>query len=458
MTALADRQFEQALRFFSRLQEVAPSSSDKATASALIGKAAYALLDKRKASQAFLDSQSLADSAKNTTLSRLSALNAGISLLSIADAKELDQIAANLKNPDSRADLLLERGLRLSDINDPSARDHLDQFLSEFLAHPRRDEAELSLSESYLFSQPRKESLAREHLKTLKFDLEKEADLEVRRILAYLQMDEGMDLASEFLKKLPKHPFAPRIAFQQGRAYQRIGDKPRKAYLTFEGLIASYPEDPLVEVARLQSAISAIATGTEASKEGALKQLKKIISDKGVLATEAAILSARFYIDQGQQNEALTATEEILKAKNLTTSHRWRSLVLQGEAYYQLDNDEEALKAYDKLLSIEKISIATRNRASYLKGRSLKNLGRLDEALKIFYAVVNRQIDPEKMNDLEWKWFDECGKGALKILEEKGEWTAAIKLAEKMSRSGSPFASDAADRAKHLRLEHFIWK
>ncbi|MDB4537020.1 hypothetical protein N9230_00220, partial [Akkermansiaceae bacterium] len=70
----------------------------------------------------------------------------------------------------------------------------------------------------------------------------------------------------------------------------------------------------------------------------------------------------------------------------------------------------------------------------------------------------NRQIDPEKMNDLEWKWFDECGKGALKILEEKGEWTAAIKLAEKMSRSGSPFASDAADRAKHLRLEHFIWK
>ena len=106
---------------------------------------------------------------------------------------------------------------------------------------------------------------------------------------------------------------------------------------------------------------------------------------------------------------------------------------------------------------MEDISIGTRNRASFLKGRSLKNLDRLDEALETFYAVVNRQIDPERMSDLEWKWFDECGKGALKLLEEKRQWTGAIKLAEKLSRSGSPSAQDAADRAKRLRLDHFIW-
>ena len=463
LAAMAGREFEQALNLFARLLEASPSLSSQALASSLIGSAAHALLDKRKASQAFLASRSLADSANNEELSRLSALNAGISLLSIAEPAELDKITNELKTPDSRADLLLERGLRLSDINDSSARDLLDQFLSEFPEHPRCDEAALSLAESYLFSQPRERLLAKDYLGTLKFDLDNQANLEIRRILAFLQLVEkkddtykGMDLASEFLKKLPDHVLAPRIAFQQGQAYQRADDH-GPAWKSFEALLSSYPDDPLTEVARLQSAISGLATATTPSKTRARERLDELIENKGVLATEAAIRKARFLIDQGEQTNALDEIKKILEPKNLADNYRWRSLVLRGEAYYQLNDDENALKAYNNLLALKKISIATRNHASYLKGRSLKNLDRLDEAFETFYAVVNRQIDTEKMSELEWKWFDECGKGALRILEEKKQWNAAIKLAEKISRSGSPFAPDAAERAKHLRLEHFIW-
>jgi len=456
LTSLADRQFEKAFRTFDFLRRNSPSLSRRAIASALMGKAAYALLDKKKASQAFLDARSLADEVSDKKLARLSALNAGISLLSIADSAEMDQITQRLQAGDSRADLLLERALRLSDINDPSARPLLDDFLSTNPSHPRRDEAALSLAESYLFSQPRKTSLAREKLKTLKFDLDKQPNLEVRRILAFLQMNEGMNLADEFLKKLPEHPFAPRVLFQQGRAYQRLDDEPREAHLAFERLIAAYQEDPLVEVARLLSAISALAMGIESSNAKALERFNELIDDKGVLSTEAAIRKTRFLIDQAKQAEALDAIA-VLEKQNLTASHRWRTLVLKGEAHYQLNDDENALKAYSNLLAMKDISIGTRNRASFLKGRSLKNLGRLDEAFQTFYAVVNRQIDPEKMSDLEWKWFDECGKGALKLLEEKEKWTAAVKLAEKISRSGSPSSQDAAERAKRLRLDHFIW-
>lgn len=456
LAALADRQFEQAFQTFAFLRQKSPSLRSQSTASALMGKAAYALLNKRVASEAFLDARSLADEAKNEKLARLTALNAGICLLSIADSEELDKITSRLEAGSSRADLLLERGLRLSDINDPSARALLDDFLASYPEHPRIDEASLSLAESYLFSLPRKTSLAREQLKPLNFDLDNQADLAIRRILAFLQMDEGMEFVAEFLKKFPGHPFAPRIVFQQGRAYQRTNE-PGKAYQTYESFLATYPEDPLIEVARMQSAISALATGTDASKADALKRFEELIATKGVLATEAAILRVRLFIDQAEQDNALDAVKEILKKKNLTTSHRWRALVLQGEAHYQLNDDENALKSYSQLLALKDISIGTRNRASFLKGRSLKNLDRLDEAFETFYAVVNRQIDTERMSDLEWKWFDECGKGALKLLEEKRQWTGAIKLAEKLSRSGSPSAQDAADRAKRLRLDHFIW-
>ena len=456
LAALADRQFEQAFRTFSFLRQESPTLSSQAVASALMGKAAHALLDKKMASQAFLDARSLADEAKDEKLSRLSDLNAGICLLGIANTEEMDEITSRLEAGNSRTELLLERALRLSDINDPSARTLLDEFLVNHPEHPRRDEASLSLAESYLFSQPRRIILAQEQLKALSFDLDRQSNLEVRRILAFLQMDEGMELATDFLKKLPEHPFSPRIAFQQGRAYQRIGAKPGEAHLTFKKLIANYPDDPLVEVARMQSAISALATGTDSSKADALKNFNKLIDDKGVLANEAAIRKARLLIDQAEQDNALDAIE-ILETQNLTTSHRWRALVLKGEAHYQLNDDESALKAYSQLLAMKNISIGTRNRASFLKGRSLKNLGDTKKAYETFYAVVNRQIDPERMSDLEWKWFDECGKGALKILEEEEKWTAAVKLAEKISRSGSPSAQDAAERAKRLRLDHFIW-
>ncbi len=136
LAALADRQFEQAFQTFAFLRQKSPSLTSRSAASALMGKAAYALLDKRMASQAFLDARSLADEAKNEKLSRLTALNAGICLLSIADSEELDEITSRLEAGSSRADLLLERGLRLSDINDSSARALLDDFLASYPRAP----------------------------------------------------------------------------------------------------------------------------------------------------------------------------------------------------------------------------------------------------------------------------------------------------------------------------------
>jgi hypothetical protein len=118
-------------------------------------------------------------------------------------------------------------------------------------------------------------------------------------------------------------------------------------------------------------------------------------------------------------------------------------------------NLAEGASGFDRILAGRAAGSLTRHRVLYQKGLVLEQLeGRTDEALKTYMDVVQRAAGSSRG---DWKAVELCGFGALRILEKRGEWRAAKQLAERIARLGGPRAEEAAERAKTLGLEHFIW-
>lgn len=464
MAHMKEENYQGALTLFALLDESSRSPVLKAYARALAGQASFAINKPAEASAAFLEAGRIATREGDGKLRAVSDLNAGIALLATTRAKDLDEMTANFKSREAKSFLVLERGLFLSTKNDPAARDLLDSFIVDSPNSPRKDEATLSLAESAVFAEPSKPELlkfARSKMPGLKFDLETEALFEARRILVLLTLRIGQDQAVNFVSQAPDHPLAPRILFQLGQT-QRSVDPIRNAHdahLTFEQFLTQYPESEFADAARYLSARSAASIGIESADLNAEVRFRELIEGKGVLANEAAISLASLLIDSEKQDVAITEIEEFLEESKLTGNDRRRLLILGADASGQLGRNEKALDYYQRLLKIEDLPISTLNRASFLRGRAFERLGRKGEALDSYLSVVYRDFDPSKTTSLEWKWFDKCGiEGALALLEGEKRWRAAISLAEKLGKSGSPRAKDARESAERIGLEQRIWR
>jgi len=459
MARLKSKSYDQAIILFDLLAESNHAPILKAYARALSGQAAFAKEKPEEASEAFSESARIASRLHQTGLQAVSELNAGISLLTTSQSKELDEMTANLKTPEAKSFLILERGLYLSTQNDPAARDLLASFLADFPDNPRKDEATLSLAESSIHTQPADPTLNKlinDEIHTLKFDLETQPLLEARRILVLLALGTGQEQASDFITKAPKHPFAPRILFQLGQA-QRSGGATGKAYATFEKFLSDYPESEFTEAARYLSARSSAVSGTEAGEQNSILRYSELIENKGVLAHEAAISLASLLIDNEETTDALEKIRTQLQKTKLSDSDRRRLLILEADASGKLGEYEDVLSSYTELFKINDLPDSTYNRAYYEMGVTFEELGRNVEALNSYLTVVNRDLDPAKTTSLEWKWFDKCGiDGALALLEREKRWEAAIRLAEKIGQSNSPRAQDARESADRIRLEQRI--
>lgn len=459
---MKEERYPEALAIFSKLAESNATPLVRAYAKALAANVNFIIEEPAKASQLFLEAEDLAREIRESELSSVAALNAGITLLTTSRSKELDEITRNLDSPEARSFLILERGLFLSTRRDPAARDFLLSFLTNFPNNPRTPEASLALAESAVFTPPFDRPLAEKYITPLKFDLESSPILEARRILVLLALNTSTQQAQNFLNRAPKHPLAPRIMFQLGQTYRNPGEEdgkePGKANLQFELLIEKYPESEFADAARYFSAITSIALKTESADKKAIAHFRDLIAKKGVLANEAAINLSSLLIERDQQEAALIEISRFLKDPKLPESDQRRFLILGADAANQIGRHEQAIEFHESLLKVKDLPVSTRNRANYIRGQALEKLGRTVDALNAYYEVINRNFDPDQSTSLEWKWFDKCGFGALDLLEKEKRWKAAIQLAEKLSRSGSPRAEDARESAERIGLEQFIYR
>lgn len=458
--ALRQNQPAKAAEHYRQLAEIATTPQQKAQAMILAGQSAFAAENPQAASKAFQTARDLAAQAGQEAIVETAALNAGIALLTSSDSAQLNQLTDSLSDPQARAFLLLERGVQLIRRRDPSARTLLTRLLQTYPENPRRQEALLALAEASLLTPENidREALSKQLL-ALQFDRKDQLDLHARKILTLLQLDAGLDLAKDFHAQHSQHPLHPEVLFELGKAYRRsssigIGE----AYILFEQFLEKYPNHYLTDPARYLSALSGMAS-SESGVAQALNHLDTLAASKSPLAQEAAYERASLLVDQDQQELALTEINTLLKNKKLPSHDQRRLLVLAADAAGQLNQLTKALSYYDQLLGMTDLPAAWRNRAHYYQGLTHEKLDQKSKALEAYFAVINRQFDPEKASSLEWEWFDKAGlDGALKLLEKEEKWEAAIQLAHTLSKSGSPRAADAAAAADRISLQQMIWR
>ena len=457
-------ELEKALTQFELLRDFSDSPQIQAYGNAFVGQVSLAMNEAAQASSAYLTAVDLAEEAGLKDLEIAASLNAGVAFLATGKQDAVEGISESLASQDARAFLLLERGLTLANQRKPEARNLLSRFLADYPDHSRRDEAALTLAENALFV-PKDVALARNQITSLKFNLTTQPGLAARHILVNLDLGSGEDQANEFLARFPEHPLAPRILFQLGQRFRTGGElgkeniKIGQAYISFEKFLEAYPNHELIDAARFLGALAAMASGTEDSVAKSLSRYQEVAEGSGPLASEARIARVSLLIDSDQQDDALTEIESELESDALPISDRYRLLILAADAAGQQNDYDRALAFYDSLLKMPELPVAWSNRAHFHRGQIFERLGRNGEALESYLGVINRAFDPEKSSTVEWKWFDKCGiDGALALLEKAGRWQAAVKLANRLAKSGSPRSADAAASAARIGLEQQIFQ
>ena len=398
---------------------------------------------------------------------RAAAVDAAISRLRAGDIKALQTTA--IQDAALRAAVELEQALFLAASSPADALPVLNSFLAEHAAHPRVAEARMALAASALEIIPADPAMARSQL-----DHPDMGRLAVgsrgRAVLLRLRVEElarqwtaAIPIAQEFLAQNPGAPEAPLVTLKLGEALFRNKDY-NAARLAMQTLATAHPDSPLAEVALFHSARAATLGGTPQSQEESLALYDQVIARNGPLCGQAQVRKIRALIDLNRAALAATFARETLAKLPAESDLRQPVELLLAEALFAAGtpndprNYEEALTIYTGLLASNDLPAALAHRLHYLRGLTLEQLKRDGEALDSYYQVLETRDPGESRTPEEWYQFERTAFKGLSLLEARGRWQAAVAFAEKIAGFQGPRSREAAERAKKLRLEHFIWE
>lgn len=460
---LEDGNRERANACLGAIQELGPDSPSELRAQALTLEAG-ALFQEGKYDEA----AALFDRAAElleTERRRSARLNAATSLLAGGDIPAFDRLREEANDPDLQTQLELERSLHLASQRSPEALPSLLAFIRRHPDHPRLDDARLSAALAALAAIPPQPEVAERMLTAIDTDSRTAlrpsslALAEMRLHQSRGEWREAADRAGEFLKAFPEDPSAPTLRFEQGRALFRNRDY-NDARLVLEALAKDAPESPQAPAALLLSARAAAEGGTPQSQAESIVLFDQLIESDSSFAAVARLEKADILIRLARLDEAIESLEPWFAGMEKEDPLRLSAGMLLGDALFaRAEGDPErldhALKLYEQLLEGLPADSPARFRILYQKGLVMEQLeGREDEALIAYMDVI--QSAPESPRG-DWNAIESCGFAALRILEKREEWVAAMKLARRIAKLGGPRSEEASERAKTLGMEHFLW-
>lgn len=388
--------------------------------------------------------------------------------------QELQQLALDEQNRETRIQLELERGLYLAAKNHPSAIALLKNFVRDHPGHPRTAEAEIAIAELYLLvGFPIQTEKARTQLKSLTASkLTPPQQQRVDYVSFWIEAIEGnrdaaVSAGKKFLQSWPQSPDRPAVLMKIGEIHFAARDF-AKAQSAFDELVALDPKGPLSESALFFSAKSAVYSMNRQDQEEAIRKWRMVIDRGGPLANEARHQQSLAKLRQGNPREALAVIEALLDPKRpLSPELRLAALTTKGQALFDLAQSSPekegqlvaAVATFDRIIEDRYANRFWINQASLHKGRCLEILGDDDKALEVYFNVISRS-PLEGLNGREapeYTWFYRAGFAAISILRERQEWRSAVRLAERLGATSGPRAEEAAELANRLRLLHFIW-
>ena len=262
--------------------------------------------------------------------------------------------------------------------------------------------------------------------------------------------DESKARARQALTRLrieyPAHPLAERALLETCRWDLADGRK-EQAAAALAALEGSSSAPTLRAEASLSAASTAFTAGDFALAAGELEKASALLD--GDARRDVSLNQAVARLAMGDLPGFQTLAAAGAKDISLVID-----LALERALFLTSRRDPGAMAAD----SPERFKI------QYYRGRVLEQLPdpknpsekRLQEALDVYFSVLQAAA---KQAPADWQWVDMCGVRARTLLENQQRWEAAIAIAEQHAKlhGTSKLAKDAADRAKVLKLEHFIF-
>ncbi len=395
-----------------------------------------------------------------------SRLNAGTALLAGGQLAAFAELSSEVDDPTLATSLALERALFLSSFRDPEALPTLKSFINLHPDHPRIHEARLAAALAALDAIPPDTGFAATQLALLDTEARQvlpAASLALADIRLHEHLDEPDEAAAAAVGFLEAHPDDPRrleIVFELGRAYFQGGNY-HDARLQLETLATEHPDNDNADAALLISARAAALSATPQARAESIALFDQLIDRPTPFTDLARLEKADLLVTLARLDEAtetllpwfqrIEADDPLLLPVGLLLSD---ALVARAEG-----RPEELLRAvevHDRLLADLPEGDPGRHRVLFEKGLNLEQVpGREEDAVEAYYSVLESAANT---TGGDWQAIEGCGFKAVSILEKAKRWRAAIAIAESIAKLGGPRAGEAAERAKAIRGQQFIWE
>jgi tetratricopeptide (TPR) repeat protein len=381
--------------------------------------------------------------------------------------EQFDRLGDRPETTTMRRALAIEHGLTQAREGRPEAGDSLRKFLSESPNHPRAQEARLALAELNLATGST-DGAAR-WLKIATDKPHNETSDDQAAYLAIFLADsktprndaEVIRLGNAFVNDRPKSPLVPEVRMKLGQVYFRQSDYPH-AEEQFERLAREFPTNDYSETTLFLAGQCAMRTLNPGSMERGLKYFDQVAERNGPLKFQAREQQALIHVQMKKENEAVALYDFILAGKPPAVDADLRASATIGkcDALMALGKADAtkldvALTVVEQLATDPDATAKWRYQALYKKGKVLEALGRPNEMVEAYNEVLDLNLNGATH---DYFWFYQCGFEAARYFERRQNWSSAIAMLEKIARLKGPRDTQAADNAKRLRLEHFIWE
>ena len=396
-------------------------------------------------------------------------------LVELKKKPEIEALDGPARKPDENEDLAaklqLERCLQLASKRDSSAESALQDFIKEHQGHPALVQAQVALAEFYLLNDMPLTKAAQSALDACSGikDIAPEWQERIDYTAMWVREANGDHVGAarsglSFLGRWPKSPRRDQVRMTVAQALYR-GEEYAQAMAQFELLVEENTESPYAESALFFAGKSAMAQINAEGLDHAIELWSEVAQRNGPLANEARRQQALAKRREGKEGDALAVIESLLTAKNPPTGEERLSLLIEkGELLMLLAGQEpkgidDAAAIFRQIQMDGKAPRAWRSRAGVLLSQCFERSGKVSEALEVCSDVVESSLAGNSiaLTPTDYLWLYRAGFAALRMLEDRKQWDAAAKLADRLAKSGGDQAEEAKKHATRILTEHFIW-
>lgn len=393
--------------------------------------------------------------------------NANLTALELADKTSLKNVMQQTVMDSSlREALAYEQAHYAAQRMMPEALGELQRMITDFPHSSWVVPARLDMAEVMLNLNPPDVEGAVQQISQLKEDeLSEEQKLRLARLnimIPEIKQDwaEAIFAARKALKEYPNASCADAIQLKLGELLYKKGSF-NEALLVLQPFETQYPDSDLKRAATFLAGKAAEQSNTQSSLDTALTLFRQLADTPGKLSLASELEIASLLLRSGKSREAIDALNTLLQRK-LPTSIRLQALSIESEAWASLgDSDPESMnKARElcsQMLEMPNIHLYWKFKALSQRAQFAEKQGDMDAALNDYSDILQYTPNPLSVDKRDWYWFYNAGFAALHIMELKQDWQAALNLAVRLSKTTGPKAREAANRARRIRLEHFIW-